>query len=518
MSSEPAPRVMVIGYGFTLHTPVGTPSGIEQFTAVWQRSRLTGVRALKLSSSRAVSVLTSSGSIGRAMRGACDAHARRTPTRAPGRRAARMLAGMLDRILTPGLAAWLADAPEPQTYRTPAELDRVLVGWARAGAQITGLGASRSGRPIRAASFGHGPRSLLAWGYPHPDEPLGAEALVWLGDALAAGRLPDLAGWTVHLLLCADPDETQRNTGWMQGPRTAEAFARGVWRPQQLGWEVDYGLELDWGAFVPLPDGAEQSLTRCASRAECARRCGPGGCVTRGRPHRPLPESAAIARAIDRFRPDVAATMHGVAAGASYTFLAEREHPRVLDDLLAIPGLAGAGRYLGEPIDAGRRWRTFEPDLIKERTLTDRVRALEATGGYDPELLYYATVSAGCYLQAQGRGGQLITPEAAQFRHPDFSDPAVSAGVERALVSVEDRRRGRYAVVRIDVDGDWVVAQQDRAGGQPLSAARGDCRRADPRDARSARARAPAPRAGRRRPGVGDRPRSRLAGRAPVPG
>ena len=369
----------------------------------------------------------------------------------------------LDELLTPSLAAWLQDAPEPQRYRTAAELDAVVDRWAGAGARVTTLGYSREGRAIRAVSFGSGARSLLAWGYPHPDEPLGAEALAWLGDALAAGRLADLEGWTAHLVLCADPDEVQRNAGFLHGPRTAEAFVRGCWRPQHIGREVDYGLELDWGPIVPLPCDLAGVITRCASPAECSRRCGPGGCRTRHLPHRPSPESAALAAAFDLFRPDVAATMHGISIGASYTFLLHRERGEVLDDLLAIPAAAGAGRYLGEPIDAGRRWRTREPDLIRERGLAHRMRTL-TDGSYDPELVYYTPVSVATYLEAQGRGGQLVTPEAAQFRHPDFSDPSPAGDTETVLVSVEERRRGRYRVTRVRVDDGWVVAHQDRVG------------------------------------------------------
>jgi hypothetical protein len=379
-------------------------------------------------------------------------------------RARHTFSGVLSELLTPAIAEFLQRAPEPQRYKTPDELDAVIDRWAASGAAlVTVVGASRSGRPIRVASFGSGTRSMLAWGYPHPDEPLGAEALVWLGDGLAQGRLCDLAQWTVHLLLCADPDETVRNAGWLHGPRTAEAFTAACWRPTHLGVEVDYGFGLDWGPFVyPPPDAP----TRCRTREECERRCGNDGCRNRRFPFAPLPESEAIARAIDLFAPDVAATMHCVHAGADYTFLLEPESRAIQDALLAIPSLCGSGRWLGEPIDAGRRWRMDAPDLIVERDLTHRLRLLERSPGYDPRLLYYATASAACYLQAQGRGAQLITPEAAQFRCQEFSDPTPVEELEEVLVSVEDRpRAGRSRVVRINVDGEWVVAHQDRAPG-----------------------------------------------------
>lgn len=374
---------------------------------------------------------------------------------------------MLADLLTPALADWLGTPPPLGRYLDADELDRVVDGWSGRGARVTVLGFSGQGRPIRAASFGDGPRSMLAWGFPHPDEPLGAMALVWLGDGLAAGRLPDLAGWTVHLVLCADPDQVALNAGWLHGERSAQSFASGCWRPQHLGLEVDYGFQVDWGPFVPFAWG-DDDLLRCRSAADCAARCGPGGCRRRRLPFGPLSESAALAAAIDLFCPDVAATMHGVSAGGSYTFLLEGEDRRVMDDLLALPQACGTGRHLGEPIDGGRRWRTRTPDLIKEKKLASRLAGLQRSPGYDPDVAYHATFSVAEYLEAQGRGAQLITPEVAQFRHVAFGDDRPSGLTETVRVSVEDRPSGRWEMTRIQVDGQWVVAHQDRADGRVL--------------------------------------------------
>jgi len=366
---------------------------------------------------------------------------------------------VLSEILTPGLAAFLrSPPPERATYRTPQQLDAVLDGWQAAGAAVVTLGHSKQQRPIRAAVFGHGPRTMLAWGYPHPDEPLGAEALCWLGDGLAAGRLPDLDGWRCVLVLCADPDEASRQR-WMQGPRDARAFVSGAWRPSKLDWMVDYGFPLDWGPFWHPADyeGA------CRTRRECLRRCGPDGCLHEGHPHGPLPESLALAAAIDRFQPDVVAAMHNTHTGGDYTFLLEREDRRVMEALVALPGCFGLQRHLGEPIDRGRRWMADSPDLIQEPDLDDFRRELERIPGYDPQLVYQRNHSAGAYVQAQGRGAQFVCPESTMFRSVAFGDTSPLGERTSARVTVADRRRGRYELTWVrSRSGEWVVAHQRR--------------------------------------------------------
>jgi hypothetical protein len=371
----------------------------------------------------------------------------------------------LSDMLSPRLAEWLARAPEPQRYRTAIELDVLLDEWARAGVPLTHLGYSRAGHEIRAASLGHGPRSLLAWGYPHPDEPLGAEALAWLGSGMLDGALSDLADWTVHLILCADPDETARNQAFLHGARDVRSFVRGAWRPMQLPWEVDYGFELEWGPYTRT---AGTDVFRCTDPDECLARCGGQGCQRRNRPWPPLPESAALAAAMDLFTPDLAVTMHGIAAGGDYTFVLEREPQHVFDALLSLPEACGSLRYLGERIDPGRRWRQQEPDLLHERGLDEQLRSLTRQPGYRPDRSYFTTTSAICYLQSQERGAQFATPEAAQFRHPDFADNRLSAMEELCQVAVEDRRHNRYELVRINVEGQWVVAHQDLAPDRQL--------------------------------------------------
>jgi hypothetical protein len=373
---------------------------------------------------------------------------------------------MLESILTPSLATLLDEVPTPKTYRTPDELDAVMDSWAGMGANIALLGKSRSGRDIRCASFGSGPKTFLAWGYPHPDEPFGGEALAFLGDALGKGKVTDFPDWRFIIILCADPDETARNAPWFKGERDAKTFVRGAWRPTHLGVEVDYGFELEWGPWIPLPSYMKG---RCRTRAECLIRCGGGPCKRTAYPRDTLPESKALAEAIERYKPDVVASMHSTHTGGDYTFLLEREKGPVFDDLLAIPGACGRPRHLGEPIDRGHHWRRNTPDLIIEKNLDYFRRKLERRADYAPDKGWIKNHSAGGVVQAQGKKAQFICPESTQFVHPDFDNTAPHEQLERCLISVEDRPKGRYRYVRIEIDGQWVVAEQTKAPTLPLA-------------------------------------------------
>jgi hypothetical protein len=367
------------------------------------------------------------------------------------------------------LSFCLSPPEEREAYRSPSDLEALLDEWAQRGALVEEVGHSKEGRPIRCAVLGSGERTLLAWGYPHPDEPLGSEALCWLGEGLLSGALS--LPWRVALILCADPDEAARQL-WRPGPRDASNFCHGAWRPLKLDWGVDYGFPLDWGPFWQPDDGQGG----CRTLKECLESCGPMGCSHGGWPHAPLPESLALSRAIDRYEPSLVAAMHNTHTGGDYTFLLERERREVLDALVDAPSIFGQSRHLGEAVDRGRRWMADAPDLIHEPDLATFLRRLERLPDYDPELAYRGNHSAAAYLEAKGWGAQFVCPETTRFRHPDFGDASLLG--ETALVrrSVEERRRGRYAVARVrdEATGEWLVATQSRTEA-PL--ARGRARR-----------------------------------------
>jgi hypothetical protein len=343
---------------------------------------------------------------------------------------------------------------------------RKLDEWGSRGVELRVLGFSRSGAPITAAVIGDGSRTLLAWGYPHPDEPLGTVALARLGDALISGRLRSLGGWRVVLVLCPDPDNV-REQRWLTADPTLKEFVSGCWRPTHIGVEVDYGFPIDYPPFWQ----PEDYQGRCRTRTDCSLICGDSCCARARDVFGPLPESLALAQAIKEFAPDLVASMHSTHTGDDYTFLLNKETDQTLRDLTSVPTLIGTGRYLGEPIDRGRRMKSDSPDLIQERSLAWFIRNLKRSPFYNPEFEYHGNKSAAAFIGSLSSGTQFICPESSHFRHNAFADTTSLKHEIKALVSVEERpKAGRSRVLRIRAhDGAWVIAHQDRKPGASLS-------------------------------------------------
>jgi len=364
----------------------------------------------------------------------------------------------LAELLTPSLEAMLKDIKPPSAYPGPDELDTILDAWRSQGAAVQLLGHSRQGSPIQAAVIGTGPKTFLGWGYPHPEEPIGAQGLVELGTAALQGKLSDLSDWRLVLVLCADPDNARRQL-WLRGDRTLMDFAAGSWRPTHLGLEVDYGFPIDHGPFYQPVDFAG----RCRSLDDCPFDCASlAECRRAKLPFPPLPESIALQAAMKLFRPQLVAAMHSTHTSGDYTFLLRREKDEVLKDLTELPKAVGSMRHLGEPVDRGVRWKREAPDLIRERTYDYHRRRLERHQNYRADYAYAGNASAAVIVETMLPGSQFVCPETGLFRHPDFADTDLCQTKLSFRIAAEDRRRGRYLMTRYKRGDEWVVASQSR--------------------------------------------------------
>lgn len=364
----------------------------------------------------------------------------------------------LQEILGSGAAAFLDDIASPKTWPSVVDLDRELDEWGKSGAHIAPLGSSLEGRRIRAAEIGSGKYTLFAWGYPHPDEPIGAAALVQLGRQALRGNLDFLEDWKIVLLLCADPDQASRQS-WLDGDGSMASWAGGVWRPTHLGIEVDYGFPINHPPFFQPAnyDGA------CHTEAECSLRHGGPPCPRADRPWAPLPESKAILEGLRRYRPDIIASMHSTHTGGDYTFLLHREDRSTEDDLLRLPEAAGNMRYLGEAIDRGKRWRRDAPDLIREYTLEGYERELSRHPSYQEGNLYAGNASVSSLIESELPGSQFVCPETSLFRHEDFASLRPSNKKIEVQSGAIQRPRGLYEVLLFRQGSEWIVGQQERA-------------------------------------------------------
>lgn len=340
-------------------------------------------------------------------------------------------------FLSKGQINFLEGIEELNYFSSPDQLNTILEDWKQQGVKIDRVGQSLSGEPIFAAVFEpdgiyldeNKTKTVLAWGYPHPDEPLGAEALVLLGEAMLSDRANDLELRHLRfvLILCGDPDNASRQLwhgdkmqekyGEQRLPDSAEYYF-GVWRPTHLGLEIDYGFPLDWGPFNQPKDylGACHSIVECTSG--CSRL---GKCAHAEEPFGPLPESLALVTAMEKYKPELVFSMHSNHSGGDYTFLFKRESKLLMNQLIKIPEIFSY-RHLGEPLDRGHRWSQSIPDLFRERDLGYRKKSLERLDRYEEGARYLGNASAVNWIEANLPGTQFVCPEATLFRTEDYAN------------------------------------------------------------------------------------------------
>ncbi|WP_245797582.1 M14 family zinc carboxypeptidase [Mangrovactinospora gilvigrisea] len=210
------------------------------------------------------------------------------------------------------------------------------------------LGRSRAGRPIPMLSVGEpAPRNVLVVAGPHANEPVGGPTSLRLAHAvLADPRLRDGTAW--HLVPCIDPDAAARNEGWTTRPVTLASMHRHFYRP----------------AF---PDQAEWLPQR-------------------------NPETRALTAALDRLRPQLMCSLHGVDVGGTF-----------VQTTADIPGLA-------------------EP-LGKSAAEHDMPVALAA-----PDAHQWPTAGPGHYVMPAGRP-QNVVPLGLGVSGPTWTYPARYGGV-----------------------------------------------------------------------------------------
>lgn len=362
-------------------------------------------------------------------------------------------------ILPKSQQLFIDEIDELDFFKDPSQLDQVLDDWRSRGVRIETVGKSLEGKEIKAAVFEPDPvligadpvKTVLAWGYPHPDEPLGAESLVVLGNAiLDHGDELEISHIRFVFILCGDPDNASRQlwhgpamrarTGQAQIPDAAEYFF-GVWRPTHLGLEIDYGFPLMWGPFEQRIDyiGACHNLVECDQGCTFLKEC-----KFKDEPYGPLPESLALAGAMERFKPNLVFSMHSNHTGGDYTFLFLKEDKKTLRSLQEVVANYSV-RHLGEALDRGQRWFQSDPDLFRERDLNFRKRELERMDGYNENATYLGNASAVNWIEANLEDTQFICPEATLFSHPDFGNTNL----------VDDKIQARLLKTRSE-EGDMV--------------------------------------------------------------
>jgi uncharacterized protein YqgV (UPF0045/DUF77 family) len=212
----------------------------------------------------------------------------------------------------------LADVPDYQVFKTVDELresSEELVERFPQLVQRRVIGHAQNGEEIEALVIGRGSKSVLLFGCPHPNEPIGSMTLDYLSEKLAQnpGLLEEL-DLTWYIIKCVDPVGTRLNEGWFKGPFTPENYCKHFFRPasyQQVEWTfpVRYKtLHFD----------------------------------------RPLPETQALMRMIEEAKPDFMYSLHNAGFGGAFYYVSH-DLPQVYQGLRDHAAKRGLPLHRGEP-------------------------------------------------------------------------------------------------------------------------------------------------------------------------
>lgn len=304
------------------------------------------------------------------------------------------------------LGSLIAGIPACPGFLTVAELDRATALQATGGAENLVIGSSAGGRPITALRIGDGPVRVLAYGFPHANEPGGGVTLDYLAGTLA--RDPDLVralGCTWYLTKCVDPDSARRNEGWFKGPFSPLNYTFSYYRqpgPRQVEW----GFPIDYKA-LKVSD--------------------------------PIPEVVALRGLIDRVSPHVMISLHNSNMGGAYYWLLD-SIPVVERRLAEATISTGIPLHLGEP--EHMMALPLGPGVYRWVAVSELYDYFERTESGDAAALSGMGASSHEYARAVAGSISLII-ETPLFSAPVISDTRPS-GISRrqaALDEIADSRR-----------------------------------------------------------------------------
>lgn len=265
-------------------------------------------------------------------------------------------------------------------------------------------GQSQAGEPLYALRVGNGPRRILAYAFPQPDEPLGGLVILRLLERLLADEpLAGPATWT--LLPCVDPDGARRNEPWFTQPLDLAAYARGHFRPTE-GEQVEWSFPSD-DPFWPWD--------------------------------RPRVETRALQALLDEVRPQVLFPLHNALIGGAYAFVSE-------EAAALAAGLPAHWEAAGLPTHRGEPELPFARELVagvyRLPTLREMGAALASQGVADPPGLLGCGAPAFLYVRRHGEVRTVVL-ELPLFTVAGIADtsPSVLPYSQVLRVALADSRR-----------------------------------------------------------------------------
>lgn len=254
------------------------------------------------------------------------------------------------------------------------------------------IGTSRLGEPIWLYRVGTGRRSALIVGGVHPNEPIGSLTILHLVTELAGDAgFRDGCDTAWHIVPCADPDGMRLNEGWFADPSDRVLYTREFFRPapdEQVEWTFPFAYK---NAYFDAM----------------------------------MPETVALARAIDLAAPDLYVPLHNSEGGGAYFYLS-RPEPQLYPLLHEVTASCGVPLHVGEP--EGAHFTVLADAIYEMGTLQDAYDWSEEAG-LDP----YPPGSAGDASTSYTRqyGTLSLIAELPQFSDPAADDTSLTDTVHR---------------------------------------------------------------------------------------
>jgi len=283
--------------------------------------------------------------------------------------------------------------------------------------EVFEAGKSKKGHPIYCLKIGKGSKNALAYGCPHPNEPIGAMMLEHFSECLAEDKkLCEELDYTWYIIKCSDPDGVMMNEGWFEGPFTLYHYARNYYRPAgHLQVEWTFPIEYKKLSF-----------------------------------NNPIPETKAIMKIIEDTRPVFMYSLHNAGFGGAYWYMS-REMPEVYDGLAAAAKKQGVPLNLGEP--ESPYCREFGPAIYETLDIVSEYDYMEKYTEEDISKVFKNGTSCDGYARDICNPFTLLS-EVPYFYDPRIDDTSISQVLRRdCLIKAVQYEDGLKSIINSNLDG-----------------------------------------------------------------
>jgi hypothetical protein len=314
------------------------------------------------------------------------------------------------------IADILHTVPDYQEFFSPDELHHNSVQLVEEFpdlARLRQIGTSTDGRPIEMLTIGHGSRTALLFGVPHPNEPIGTLSLDFLSRVLC--ERDDICrqlDTTFLIVKVIDPDGLALNAGWLKGAFSPLRYALNYYRPTQ-DEQVEWGFPIDYKT-LHFSD--------------------------------PSAETRVLMRLMEDYRPSFCYSLHNASFCGVY-FYASRRLPALFRQFHRLVAAQGLDLHQGEPeVPYIQPWAQAVYPFFSVR---DSYDYMERNLGGDPAEHILTGTSSADYLQERVSDALTLVCELPYFTDPALADSSPS-GRSRRDALAEGMRRTQKTVGLIE--------------------------------------------------------------------